>query len=230
VEPLPSEIPAVIQMSAGHPRIVSVHVGKVVPLGPDAVPTGFIKHPVAGPVTVTRTGVVGDEQADLSVHGGPDKAVYGYGTANYIDWREEYPQHGALLVPGGLGENLAIEGLREADLCVGDVHAIGTTRLQVCQPRRPCFKFALRFNDKYMPKAMVRSGRSGWYYRVLGTGTLQSGDGVELVERPNPDFSFARLVELGSGARLSRAELERLQDMPGLAVDWQRRAREMLAR
>lgn len=194
------------------------------------MPSGFIKHPVAGPVTVTRTGVVGDEQADLSVHGGPDKAVYGYGTANYLDWRQEYPQHSALLVPGGLGENLAIEGLREADLCVGDVHGIGTTRLQVCQPRRPCFKFALRFNDKHMPKAMVRSGRSGWYYRVIETGTIQPGDGVELVDRPNPDFSFVRLVELASTGRATRDELERLQDMPGLAVDWQRRVREMLAR
>jgi len=173
---------------------------------------------------------VGDEQADLSVHGGPDKAVYGYGAANYLDWRQEYPQHSPLLVPGGLGENLAIGGLREADLCIGDIHAIGTTRLQVCQPRRPCFKFALRFNDKHMPKAMVRSGRSGWYYRVVEAGTIRPGDSVELVERPNPDFSFARLVELASYGRATQAELEQLQDMPGLAVDWQRRAREMLAR
>ncbi|MBS0418828.1 MAG: MOSC domain-containing protein [Proteobacteria bacterium] len=217
-------------MRADPPRIVSIHVGKVAPLGPEAVPSGFIKHPVSGPVTVTATGVIGDEQADLSVHGGPDKAVYGYGAANYLDWRQEYPQHSALLVPGGLGENLAIEGLREGDLCVGDIHSIGTTRLQVCQPRRPCFKFALRFNDKYMPKAMVRTGRSGWYYRVVEGGTIHPGDAVELVDRPNPGFSFARLVEVASGSEVTRAELEQLQNMAGLAVDWQRRAREMLAR
>jgi MOSC domain-containing protein YiiM len=217
-------------MSVDPARIVSIHIGKVAPLGPEAVPSGFIKHAVSGPVTVTATGVIGDEQGDLSVHGGPDKAVYGYGAANYLDWRREYPQHSSLLVPGGLGENLAIAGLREGDLCVGDIHAIGTTRLQVCQPRRPCFKFALRFNDKYMPKAMVRTGRSGWYYRVVETGTIHPGDPVELIDRPNPGFSFVRLVEVASGSKVTRAELEQLQDMAGLAVDWQRRAREMLAR
>jgi len=229
VEPLISNL-VKTHMRADPPQIVSIHVGKVAPLGPEAVPSGFIKHAVSGPVTVTATGVIGDEQADLRVHGGPDKAVYGYGAANYLDWRQEYPQHLALLVPGGFGENLAIGGLREADLCVGDIHAIGTTRLQVCQPRRPCFKFALRFNDKFMPKAMVRTGRSGWYYRVVEAGTIHPGDPVELVDRPNPGFSFVRLVQVASGAEVTRAELEQLQEMPGLAVDWQRRAREMLAR
>ena len=212
------------------PRVVSIHIGKVAPLGPDRVPSGFIKHAVQGPVTVAPEGLVGDEQADLSVHGGPDKAVYGYGAANYLAWREEYPQHRELLVPGGFGENLAIEGLREDDLCVGDIHAIGTAKMQVCQPRQPCFKFALRFNDKRMPKAMIRSGRSGWYYRVLQPGSLDPGTPVELLERPNPHFPFTRLVELISFGKVTPAELEQMQDMPGLAVNWQQRAREMLRR
>jgi MOSC domain-containing protein YiiM len=179
---------------------------------------------------VAQTGLVGDEQADLSVHGGPDKAVYAYGSANYQQWRQEYPQHRELLVPGGLGENLSIDGIREEDLCVGDIHAIGSVRLQVCQPRQPCFKFALRFDDKHMPKAMIRNGRSGWYYRVLETGTLNPGDPVKLIERPNPHFPFARLVQLISFGRVTPEELQQLQDMPGLAVDWQRRAREVLGR
>jgi MOSC domain-containing protein YiiM len=216
--------------TANHSLIASIHVGKIAPLGPQAVPSGFVKHRVHSPVTVTHTGLVGDEQADLSVHGGPDKAVYGYGAANYFAWREEYPQHSELLVPGGFGENLAIDGMREADLCVGDIHAIGTTRLQVCQPRQPCFKFALRFNDKLMPKAMIRNGRSGWYYRVLDAGTLNPGDPVVLIDRPNPQFPFTRLVELISRGRATRTEWEQLQDMQGLALNWQRRAREMLNR
>ena len=211
-----------------HPFIVSIHVGKVAPLGPDGVPSGFVKHAVDGPVAVTRTGIAGDEQADLSVHGGLEKAVYGYGSLNYPQWRREYPQHSRLLVPGGLGENLAIEGLREADLCVGDIHRIGTTRLQVCQPRQPCFKFALRFGDKHMPKAMIRSGRSGWYYRVLQPGTINTGDPVDTIARPNPDFRFSRLVELISWGKVTLAELEQLQDMQGLALNWKERAREML--
>jgi MOSC domain-containing protein YiiM len=205
-------------------------VGKVVPLGPEGVPSAFVKHATPGPVTVTAFGIAGDEQADLSVHGGPDKAVYGYGSSNYAAWRHEYPQHSELLVPGGLGENLAIDGMREADLCVGDIHRIGTSRLQVCQPRQPCFKFALRFGDKHMPKAMIRSGRSGWYYRVLEPGVINPGDRVERLDRPNPGFPFTRLVKLITRGKATTAELEQMRDMAGLAVDWKRRASEMLAR
>lgn len=143
------------------PRIASIHAGKVAPLGPDRVPSGFVKQSLDQPVRITPLGVTGDEQADLSVHGGPDKAVYGYSFELYSLWRMEYPRHAALLMPGGFGENLCIEGMRETDICVGDVHRIGGARLQVCQPRQPCFKLALRFADKMMPKAMVRSGRAG---------------------------------------------------------------------
>ncbi len=212
------------------PRVVAIHVGKVAPLGPDGVPSAFVKQAVKGPVAVTRLGLAGDAQADLSVHGGPEKAVYGYSLAHYAAWRQEYPQHAALLAPGAFGENLCIEGLQEAELCAGDVHRIGSSRLQICQPRQPCFKLALRFDDKFMPKAMIRTGRAGWYYRVLEPGLIGVGDAVQLDDRPNPDFSFARLIELISHGKATQAELERLKDMKGLASDWQARARETLAR
>jgi MOSC domain-containing protein YiiM len=163
-------------------RITSIHVGQVRPLGPEGVPSAFVKHRVSIPVEVTALGLVGDAQADLRVHGGPEKAVYGYSTANYAAWRADYPRHEALLEPGGFGENLAVDGLAEADLW------------------QPCFKFALRFGDTSLPKAMVRNGRSGWYYRVLQTGSLAAGDAVTLHERPNPDFPFTRLVAI-VGAR-----------------------------
>jgi hypothetical protein len=131
-----------------------------------------------------------------------------------------------VLNPGGFGENLCIEGLQEAQLCPGDVHRIGNARLQVCQPRQPCFKLALRFDDKLMPKAMTRTGRAGWYYRVLEAGVIATGDCVQLEDRPNPDFSF----ELIAQGKATRAELERLSDMKGLASGWQLRAQESLAR
>jgi MOSC domain-containing protein YiiM len=212
------------------PRVISIHVGKVTPLGSEGVPSGFVKHAITGPVNVTSLGILGDEQADLRVHGGPDKAVYGYGSSHYLAWRREHPQHRHLLVPGGLGENLAIENMTEADLCVGDIHAIGTTRIQVCQPRQPCFKFALRFNDNALPKAMVSNGRSGWYYRVIASGVISQGDQVVLVERPNPSFSFTRLVEFTIPGRATKADWERMTNTPGLAENWRERAREILAR
>lgn len=212
------------------PRVASIHVGTVAPLGPDAVPSGFVKHAVSGAVTVNALGIAGDEQADLRVHGGPDKAVYGYASAHYVAWRRDYPQHAGLLVPGGLGENLSIDGMTEAELCVGDVHGIGTTRLQVCQPRQPCFKFALRFGDIHMPRAMMRNGRSGWYYRVLEPGVISPGDAVAVLERPNPNFAFTRLVGLITHHNATIVEWQQLQHMRGLALDWQRRAAEILGR
>ena len=211
------------------PRIASLHAGKVAPLGPNHVASGFLKHSLDQPAQVTLLGIAGDEQADLSVHGGVEKAVYGYSSDNYSAWRIEHPRHAAALIPGGFGENLCIEGMREADLCVGDIHRIGSSRLQVCQPREPCFKLALRFEDKMMPKAMVRSGRSGWYYRVLEPGEIAPGATVHLEERPNLDFSFARLVALISHGNATRLELERMQSMEGLAADWKTWAHDRLS-
>jgi MOSC domain-containing protein YiiM len=183
---------------------------------------------VATPVEVTTLGLAGDNQADLRVHGGPEKAVYGYSMANYAAWRAEYPRHTELLVPGGFGENLAIDGMTEADLCVGDVHAMGSTLLQVCQPRQPCFKFALRFDDTALPRAMVQNGRSGWYYRVVRGGFISPGDDITLHERPNADFPFTRLVELAGRSRATPAELRRMLEMQGIASDWRDAARRRL--
>jgi len=209
-------------------QIRSIHVGQIAPLGRDGVPSAFVKHAVATTVAVTPLGLVGDAQADLRVHGGPEKAVYGYSTANYAAWRDEYPEHSRLLVPGGFGENLAIDGMSEADLCVGDVHAIGGALLQVCQPRQPCYKFALRFDDAALPRAMVRNGRSGWYYRVIGVGAITPGDRIVLHERPNADFPFTRLVEIAGRGRPTTAELQRMAQMTGIASDWRNLARRRL--
>ena len=185
----------------------SVHVGRIAPLGPDAAPSGFVKSEIAGEAQVTSLGMVGDEQADLSVHGGPEKAVYAYALSNYPAWIADFPEHAAHFRAGSLGENLAIEGLREADICVGDVHAIGSVVLQVCQPRQPCFKFALRFEDARLPPAMMRNGRSGWYYRVLQEGVLKAGDAVLLHARPHPEYKFTRLFEAITRRNASRENL-----------------------
>jgi MOSC domain-containing protein YiiM len=209
-------------------HVAAILVGRIAPLGPERVPSAFVKVPVAGPVEVNRLGLVGDEQADLRVHGGPDKAVYGYAGGHYAAWCQEYPQHKSLLGPGGFGENLTINGLDESHLCVGDLHAIGSALLQVCQPRQPCFKFALRFEDVSLPRAMTRNGRSGWYYRVVQEGWLRPGDAVILHERPNPDFSFTRLIAIVNRSPATTEELVRMRDMPGLAEGLKDQARSRL--
>jgi MOSC domain-containing protein YiiM len=174
-------------------QVVSVRVGRAAPLGPEGVLSGFIKHAVTGPVEVTPTGIVGDEQADLRVHGGPEKAVYGYAESRYEAWHRSTPRHAALLVPGAFGENLTIAGCDETTVCLNDIVRIGSCLLQVSQPRQPCFKFALRFADITMPQAMVRNGYCGWYYRVLRPGQLAATDTVTLEERPHPLWPIDRV-------------------------------------
>ena len=210
--------------------LLSIQIGRIAPLGPDGVLSGFIKSPVDGAIEVTRLGLTGDEQADLTVHGGLEKAVYAYPAAHHRAWAVDFPRHSDKFVAGGVGENLTVEGWTEADLCVGDVHSIGSARLQVCQPRQPCATFALRFDDKSLPKAMVRNGRAGWYYRVVEQGTIRAGDAVVLVERPNPDFAFDRLVEIVNHRRARPDEYRAMAGMAGLSANLRERAREALRR
>jgi MOSC domain-containing protein YiiM len=199
-------------------QLISVQVGRVARLGPNGVPSAFVKRPVARPVAVAALGLAGDEQADLEVHGGPEKAVYSYALASYADWRKEFPEHDALLVPGAFGKNLTIDGIDEETVHIADVVRIGSATLQVTQPRQPCFKFALRFADKRMPKAMIRNGRSGWYYRVVENGALEAGDRLDLLERPNPTWPMARFNRLLAGKSWTTEELIELASLPGLAT------------
>ena len=213
-----------------HATLVSIQVGRIAPLGPNGVPSAFVKCPLEGPVAVTALGLAGDQQADLRVHGGPEKAVYGYALSSYEEWRDEFPEHGALWVSGGLGENLTIDGIDEETVHIGDVVRIGTATLQVTQPRQPCFKFALRFGDKRLPKAMIRNGRSGWYYRVIETGVLAAGDRLDLLERPNPTWPMARFNRVLSSKSSTMEDMVELAILPGLATPWRETARDAIAR
>jgi MOSC domain-containing protein YiiM len=199
-------------------NVLSLQFGRIAPFGPDGIPSGFVKVPTLDRTEVRYLGLVGDAQADLQLHGGADKAVYGYAASHYGEWLADFPEHEALLKPGGFGENLTITGMDERQICVGDVHRIGTTILQVCQPRVPCYKLALRFADNRMPRAMVRSGRAGWYYRVLKEGHLQVGDDLEVLERPHPNFPLPKLVEIVNYGRAGLSDLRTMATMPGLAV------------
>lgn len=208
--------------------LLSVQAGRIAPLGPNGIPSAFVKRVITGRVKVGKMGLEVDEQADLRVHGGPEKAVYAYAATHYARWNTEFPELASRFVPGSFGENLTINGLTETDLCVGDVHAIGTVRLQVCQPRQPCFKLALNFGNSRLPKAMVRTGRSGWYYRVLTPGVLQAGDTVELVERPLPDFPFNALLDFLYDSSVSDAALERVAGTSLVAHELRSAAQEAL--
>ena len=162
--------------------VLSVNVGRprAMRFGERAVRTAIDKEPVLHRVRVGRTNLEGDRQADLRVHGGPDKAVYAYDLSGYAHFRRELATE---LPFGRFGENLSVGGLPETEVRLDDVYRVGTALLQVSQPRSPCFKLALRMGRPDFPTLFLESGRTGFYLRVLEEGDVGAGDAVALVDR-----------------------------------------------
>jgi MOSC domain-containing protein YiiM len=185
--------------------------------------TGFFKTPVAGPVWLGRTNLVGDGQANLRVHGGADKAVLGYAASHYPLWRSE------LNLPdlpyGAFAENFTIAGQDEAHVCLGDVYAIGAVRVQVSQPRQPCSNITHRWKLPGLTERVAETGRHGWYLRVLEEGEVVAGEPVELLERPSPDWSIARATQAMRQRTTNRAEAAALIEVPSLSDAWRKTLR-----
>ncbi|TRW18100.1 MOSC domain-containing protein [Glacieibacterium frigidum] len=216
-------------MNASPVFVTAVHVGKIAPLGPQGTPSGFRKTAVDHPVIARTLGLTGDAQADLNVHGGPDKAVYGYPLSRYPAWAAEFPHLADRLVAGSMGENLAVEGIDEDAVHIGDRIRVGGALLQVTQPRLPCFKLGLAFDEPRLIRAMTRNGFCGWYYRVVESGAIGAGDAHSLVERPNPDWSVARFAGIIAARAMGAEVLREIVAMEGLAENWQARALRQLA-
>lgn len=175
-------------------KVLSVQVGRArdVEWRGEWVNTGIFKHPVSGPVIVRYLDLDGDEQADLTVHGGRDKAVYVYPSEHYPLWRKELPE---LEFPyGAFGENLTVDGLLEDDVRIGDLLRIGTAEFVVTQPRMPCYKLAVRFDRTDMLRRLLRTGRSGFYLRVLKEGVLTAGDAIERTPAPDGAWTIAEVA------------------------------------
>jgi MOSC domain-containing protein YiiM len=149
------------------------------------------KQPVTGPVMVRRLNLDGDAQADLSVHGGPDKAVYCYPSEHYAAWSGEL---GRPLDFGFFGENLTVSGLREDALHIGDRLSIGDVVLQVTQPRLPCFKLGLKFGDQRFVARFLKSRRCGFYCRVLWEGMIEPGQSIAIVARAESNLTIAQTI------------------------------------
>ncbi len=201
-------------------RVYGIFTGRSAPLGPGGVPSGFVKKRARSAVGVSITGFEGDEQADLRVHGGPDMAIYAYNRAHYEAWQAEYPEHVELWGDGALGENLAMGGWDETDVCIGDVVHLGRAILQVTRPRKPCFKLALRFDDLRLPRRLTETGRCGWYYRVLKAGMISEGDEALLASRLHSDWSIRRVNDISIQAEPDLADLRELAGLPELAGNW----------
>lgn len=209
--------------------LLAVCTGRARAFGPAGQPSAIDKRPCAGHVRLGPLGLQGDEQGDRRVHGGADKAVHHYPFEHYAAWREELGGAAALSSAGAFGENLSTHGLTEHEVCVGDLFRAGTALLEVSQARQPCWKVDLRFAAPGMARRMQDNGRTGWYYRVIEAGELISGDRLELIERPCPDWSLARLLRVLYHDCLNRQDLSAVADLAPLAEGWRRLAAARLA-
>lgn len=178
------------------------------------VPTGIWKVPVEGRVAVRGVNIEGDEQADRSVHGGPDKALYAYAREDTDWWEREL---GRELPHGAVGENLTLRGVDVTGALIGERWRIGSVLLEVSEPRFPCWKLGARFGDPSMLKRFAAARRPGAYLRIAEEGELKAGDAVEILERPDHDltiagFAYAYLED--------RDSLARLLDVPAVSEMW----------
>jgi MOSC domain-containing protein YiiM len=187
--------------------------------------TAIFKDPIAAPVSLRRFNLDGDAQAELSVHGGRDKAVYAYPFEHYGDWRTKL---GRDLPHGAFGENLTTEGLVEDSVHIGDEFRVGTARLVVTQPRMPCFKLGLRFGDPLMVKTFLNSGRPGIYFAVVEEGIVGPGDPIERVLNDENRVSVSAMLGLILERRPSPDALRRVLRIPALAAVWRAKFEERL--
>lgn len=202
-------------------RVLSIQVGLPRTLeGDKPWRTGFFKQPVSESLWLGSINLAGDAQGDLVYHGGPHKAVCVYPGPHYPFWRERLglPE----LKGGDFGENFTLDELSEDNVCIGDVWTIGQARVQVSQPRQPCWKLARRWDIKDLALQVQQTGRTGWYLRVLAEGLVQQGQQMELVERPHPCWTIAAANQLMHHDQDNFREAAVLAAVPELSPNWKK--------
>lgn len=211
-------------------QLLSVNVGlpREVEWQGRTVRTSIWKTPVPGRVRLDRLNLEGNGQADLSVHGGPDKAAYAYPSEHYAYWRGEMP--GMDLPTGVFGENLTIAGLLEDEVHIGDRFRVGTAEVMVTQPRMPCHKLGIRFGRADMVKRFLQSGRCGFYLAVISEGEVAAGDPIARLSTDERRFAVPAMFALRIDERADAERLRAAIALPALAASWREHFRERLAR
>jgi len=207
---------AIVSIQVGKPRAM-IDVSGIDRLAPEWT-SGIYKYPIDGPVRLTTTGPEGDGQADLTAHGGVHQAVLLYAASHYPDWRARLDRPD--LAWGSFGENLTVDGLTEADVCIGDQLELGETLLEVSQPRRPCWKLSRRNGIGDLAQQVQRSGRGGWYVRVLREGDVEAGQPLVRIARPHPEWTVARANDIIYGREKDLEARAALAACPALSPRW----------
>ena len=209
-------------------RILSIQVGKPKERGADGYSktnwtSAIFKAPIEGALRLNKLNLVGDGQADLKNHGGPNRAILLYAVQHYDYWQQALPTLN--WVNGGFGENLTVEGQTEDTAAIGDIYTVGDTKVQISQPRVPCWKLARRWGQKDLTARTVETGYTGWYMRVLEEGTIEAGMTLELLERPFPQWTVRRVTNAMYESVKDPQVGAELVDCEPLSIGW----REMFA-
>lgn len=205
-------------VNVGLPREIS-YQGRI-------IRTGIFKSPITGRVRVDTLNLAGDQQADLTVHGGASKAIYAYPVEHYDFWRSELP--GANLLMGSFGENLTTAGLLEKELNIGDRLCIGSVELIVTEPRLPCYKLNAKFMREDIVKKFLKSRRTGFYFAVAREREVGAGDPIHFLSREGHRVSVADITRLYAFDKNDFAGMRRAVEVPALPVSWRGYFRDRL--
>ena len=211
-------------MAASAGRVLSVNVGAVraFEYGGRPARSAVWKSPAVGRVAVRGVNLAGDDQADRKAHGGPDKAVYAYAVEDARWWQQEI---GRALAAGEIGENLTTEGIDPNQALVGERWQIGTTVLEVSEPRIPCWRLGFRMDDKVFPRRFTEALRPGAYLRIVVEGELGAGDAIRIAERPDHDLTIRDVFRIYTS---NRDQANRLLAVPRMSESWRRWAHDLL--
>ncbi len=204
-------------------KLVSLNIGlpRLVTWKGETFKTGIFKSPVGGRIMLRETNLDGDRQADLSVHGGPNKAVYGYSSEHYPYWRKELPEEE--LPWGAFGENFTTEGILETKLSMGDRYRLGSAVIRVTTPRLPCYKLAAKFQSDAMIGRFLRSGHSGFYFAVDEEGEVGAGDEFQFLASETPSLTIAEFNHLYVSPTPDPQLLKRAVQVKSLPESWRER-------
>lgn len=208
---------------------VNVSLPRGVLYNSQRISTGIFKEPTAGRVRLGKLNLAGDGQADLNAHGGVHKAVYAYPFEHYAHW--EHALDRADFACGQFGENFTVQGLLEDAVCIGDVFQVGSARVEVSQPRTPCYKLGVRMGRPTFPKAFMESGRTGFYLRVLEEGEVGAGDVIECVMAGAGGMTVKEVFRLMYFAQhVDRNAIAKVLRLPVLSPEWRTRFLQLLER
>lgn len=211
------------------PVIDEIYCGEIAPLGPQGAASGIAKRAVAGPWTVTEVGVAGDHHGNTKQHGGPEKALHHYPREHYAAWRAEEPAIAHFNTLPAFGENLSTLGVTEDDVCIGDVYRAGGVILQISQGRQPCWRLNAHSGWSELAWRVRETVRSGWYYRVLQPGVIEPGSALSLLERPQPDWTVARVMRAMLAHGIERDELAGIAAIAELSDGWKQTCHKRIA-